>query len=520
VTLTGTATGDTALTVSATVFVSATTPSAFLCAGCSYTYSVAGTDVNGNFSLAGVLTTDGMGNVTGGEQDFADLAFATNTPDTILSGTYTFGADGRGTITITLNDTSVGVNGVETFGVVLISANHMLMNELDTSATASGSMDLQTLGSFSPSSLSGNYVFVAGGAELIAGSPLGFGGVFNVNGPGTISSTTGVCDANYAGFISSQQPINSGSGFTGPDSTGRVLITLRANFINNLNNNFNLGVTGPVVLAAYINDALHLKFVEVDKFGVTSGLAVGQGAASGTITTAAALPANSSYVFTAFGTGVTGPLALAATFTSDGVSMLQNGSSDANAAGIPSSGSVSGAYSVDSAGTGRVGVTLNGNLGNPGNAGAYAIYLTGSSEPGMVLELDGNAVTTGALYTQSGGPFTLTSFQGQYGLNFTLFNPGGTVEVDVNGQALADGAGNLLGTLDINNFGTPTLNVPFTGLYAAAASGRFTGSINSTLTGTLGVSYFVVSPSTVVFIETDAENAVSLGLIQLQAPPF
>lgn len=526
VTIKAAATSNPADSVSAVIVVGTTPTSAFLCAGCAYTYSVAGTDGAGNFGLAGVFTTDGMGNVTGGEQDFSDFSFSTGkTPDSIVSGTYTFGADGRGIITLALSNTGIGVNGVETFGVVMITPNHMLLNELDQSATASGSMDMQTLRSFSPSTLNGNYTYVAGGADLLNDLPLGFGGVFNVSSPGTVSSTSGVCDANLGGFTSAQQGYTSGSGYTGPDALGRTLITLRPNFIGNLNQQFNLGVNGPVILATYINDAIHLKFVEVDpNFGITSGLAVGQGAASGNILGGGALPANASFVFTDFGTGfgsgVVGPSALAATMTSDGTSKLQNGFSDVNAAGVPTSGSVSGTYAVDPGGTGRVAVTLTGTVGNPGNSGAYAIYLTGGSDPAMILELDANAITTGSFYAQASGSFTLASFQGPYGLNFSLFDPSGSAEVDVNGQTFADGGGNLLGTLDINNFGQPIPNVPFTGSYAAGVSGRFTGSIKSTTTGTLGVSYFVVSPSLVIFIETDAANAVSLGLFQTQQPPF
>ncbi|HMD30760.1 MAG TPA: hypothetical protein VKG84_02540 [Candidatus Acidoferrales bacterium] len=525
VTVTAASTFASASTVTAVIFVSATQTSAFLCAGCSYTYTVAGTDTVSNFGLAGVFSVDGNGNVTGGEQDFADLAGATlGSPETVLSGTYSFTPDGRGIITLVLDDTTVGVGGVETFGVALVSANHMLLTELDSSATASGSMDRQTLTSFSPSSLSGNYTYVAGGLELVNGFPLGFGGVFVVSSPGTISSTSGVCDANDGGFVSTQQGYTSGSGYSGPDQFGRTQITLRPNFIGDLDGRFQLNLAGPVILASYINDVTHVKFVEVDfTFGVTSGVSVGQGKASGTITTAsAALPANSSYVLDSFGTGVVGPLAFATTFTSDGVSKLQNGFSDLNSGGTSSSGALTGTYTVDPAGTGRVGATLNGNFG-AGNTAAYAIYLTGGADPAMVLELDGNAVSTGSNFAQASGSFTLASFKGPYALNFTLFPFDTTdqmfdIEIDVSGQTVADGAGNLLGTLDVNNFGQPIPDVPATGAYASAASGRFTGSLTPSGSNTLAISYFVVSPSTVVFIETD--TGVSLGLFQIQQPPF
>jgi hypothetical protein len=504
--------------VSAVITVSSSTTAGFLCAGCTYTYTVSGSDTaTGVFALAGVFTADGNGNITGGEQDFSDLTFSTgNRPDAIQAGsTYQFGNDGRGTITLNTGDTNIGVNGVETLAVVFVSPNHLLITELDRSATASGTIDMQTVHSFSTSTLTGGFAFVFSGAAFASGVnptfPLGFGGVFNVDSAGIISGAGSTCDLNYGGSVATRQSL-SGS-YTVPDQLGRTQLTIRTGAFGNV------GLIGPMILGGYINDATHVKFVELDtNTGVTSGLAVGQGAATGTLKSASVLPANSSYVFTTFGSSGTGPIAFATTYTSDGVSNLQNGSSDVNDTGVPSSGSVTGTYSVDSAGTGRVGITLKGNV--PGNTAFYALYLTGGADPAMVLEVDSNFVTSGAVFAQAAGPFTLSSFNGPYGLNFTLFNPSGSAEVDVSGQVFADGAGNLLGTMDINDNGTPQPNQAFTGTYASSASGRFTGSLNSTATGTLGVSYFIISPTQLVFIETDTNNAVSLGLFQLQTPPF
>ena len=522
VTLTAASTLDPMDDVTAVINVSTTQTSAFLCANCSYTYMLSGTDANGAYALAGVLTTDGMGNIIGGEQDFSDLTYTTgNTPDKLAAGTpYSFGADGRGTITLNTGDSHIGFDGsgMEVLGVVFVSPSHLLITELDQSATASGLMDLQTINSFSTSTLSGGYAFVLGGEDLTFGESLGFGGVFNVTSPGTISGTGSVSDGNDAGNVATQKSLSGG--FVVSDQLGRIQLMLSTPVAGALN------LKGPLLLDSYVTDAGHVKFVEVDgNFGVTSGLAVGQTATPAMLGAAStALPANSNYVFTTFGGGVLGPITLAASVTSDGMSKFLNNSgganADVNAGGVPSSGSVTGNFSVDATGTGRVGVTLNGDVGNPGSTGMYAVYLTGGADPPMVLELDNNATTTGNLYAQGAGPFSSSSFQGSYGLNFTLFNPAGSVEVDVSGQALADGNGNLLGTLDINDFGTPIQNQAFSGMYASAASGRFTGSITSVATGTLGVSFFVLSPSQVVFIETDVSNAVSLGIFQLQTPPF
>ncbi|HUJ40519.1 MAG TPA: hypothetical protein VLW54_08235 [Candidatus Acidoferrales bacterium] len=516
VTVEAASTLDSANNVSGTVVVTATATSAYLCAGCSYTYEVSGEDSTGFFTAAGVFTSDGNGNITGGEQDFSDFAFSTgNTPDAIQAGsTYQFTSDGRGTITLNTGDAGIGVNGVETLGVAFVSPTHLLITELDQSATGSGTIDRQTVSSFSTSTLTGGFTFVSGGADL-GGFPLGVGGVFNVDGPGNISGTGSTFDINDGGFFARNQTL-TGS-YTVSDQLGRIQLTIHSGGFGAV------GLAGPIVAAGYITDATHVKFVEVDSnVGVSAGLAIGQGAATGTLSAASLLPAGTNYVFTTFGAIAGGPVAFATTFTSDGSANLQNGSSDVNAAGVPSSGSVTGTYAVDAMGTGRVVVNLKGNtiVGNPQTADVFAVYLTGGTDPPLALEIDGFGVTTGSLYTQAAGSFSLSSFKGSYGLNFTVFDPTGSNEADVSGQVFADGAGNLLGTMDINDNGTPEVNQAFTGNYAASTSGRFTGSVNSTATGTLGVSYFIISPTQLVFIETDTDNAVSLGLFQLQTPPF
>jgi hypothetical protein len=518
VTLTAKSTTSPAVSISAVVTLSATSPAAFLCAGCSYTYFVAGTETSGKasgsaYAMAGVFTADGMGNITAGEQDFSDAIFSTgSTPDT-LTGHYSFGPDGRGTLTLNNGDNNIlNGSGTETLGVVLLSANHMLITELDTSATGSGTMDLQTLTSFTQSTLSGGYAFVFSGADVSSSIPLGLGGVFNVDSPGGISGAGSVADGNAGqGAISTQQGLNGNYGT--PDTSGRILLTLRTSVFGNL------GFTGPAVLAGYITDAAHVKFVEVDnRFGITSGLAVGQGANTGKLSGSSVLAANSSYVFSIYGASgsVFGPISLVTTFTSDGASKLENGFSDVNNAGVPSSGTVTGTYAVAKSGTGRVAVTLNGNTSA---LTQFAMYLSGGTDPAMVLELDGNGVTSGLVFQQASGPFTLASFQGAYGLNYVFVSPPDTVEDDVLGQLFADGAGNFTATLDINENGMPVPGAAASGTYASGASGRFTGSLTSTSTGSLQLSYFIISSSEIVLTETD-NNGVVLGLFEQQTPPF
>jgi hypothetical protein len=217
-----------------------------------------------------------------------------------------------------------------------------------------------------------------------------------------------------------------------------------------------------------------------------------------------------------------------ADLTSDGTSKLQdpNGASspnsDVNNAGVPSTGSITGTYSVGASGRVAValeGVPLDSITGNGTTATNFAMYLTGGSDPAMTLELDNVGITTGSAYTRTASTFTLSSISGPYGLNYTLFDPTGATEFDATGQLLADGQGNLLGLQDVNASFAPAQAQASSGSYASNSTSRFTGTLTSTPTGALGFSYYVVSPTQVVIIETDA-NAVTLGVFQLQTPPF
>src|ERR1700733_3282074 len=111
----------------------------------AYVFHVNGRDTfakvaPGAYGIVGVLDADGNGNITGGEQLYSDQPYSKLDS---ITGTYSIGNDGRGTITVDTGDSHIGVNGVETFSVALLSGVHGLMAQFDTSATSSGALDLQ-----------------------------------------------------------------------------------------------------------------------------------------------------------------------------------------------------------------------------------------------------------------------------------------------------------------------------------------------------------------------------------------
>jgi len=485
-TVTVTATSTTDPTKSASASITIGQP---LAAG-NYVFNFTGFEVisGSPYSVAGVFTSDGNGNITGGEQDFTDLFIFPN--DAITSGSTAIEPDGRGTITLVTPDTSIGVNGTETLSIVLVSGGTQgLVTEFDSFGSASGNLSPQTLTSFSPSTLTRGFAFAMLGTDF-GGGPLTWGGVLNIDSPGMISGAGSVSDEDDVGFTSFSQSI-SGT-VTSPDSLGRVIFSV--------NPAFALGV----VITGYIADASHVALVEIDPtgaLGVTGGTAIGQGAKTGTFSNS---DLSGTAVFNGSGADVAGALAAAGLVTADGAGIITGGTLDVESAGTPITTSISGTYAVDANGTGRGVITLNSN-----SAGLTTIvtYLVGGGNPAFVLNMDSTSLTSGLAFGQS-GTFTASTFTGNYGFGAQAFFPGD----NLTGQLAADGVSSLSGNEDINTFGVLSPNTVLTGTFTANSNGQFPGSFNS---GSFTVDFFLVSGSLGVFVETDSFGQL-VGIFALQ----
>ena len=127
----------------ATATVSVTTPAPPALADGTYVFNISGQDNNGTYFLTGAFSIK-SGAITGGEQDFVDLANAFyNTLDAANSNITL--NNGAAVINLTVaNNTNVGVNGVETLHGTMVSGSRLLITQFDNSASAAGSLDLQT----------------------------------------------------------------------------------------------------------------------------------------------------------------------------------------------------------------------------------------------------------------------------------------------------------------------------------------------------------------------------------------
>jgi hypothetical protein len=464
----------------------------------TYVFSVSGTDLVGAgsfFAIVGTITADGKGNITGGTVDINDLALGGTgvfTGQALSASTYNVTQDGRGTATLNTPQGNLGL------AFVLTSSNHGLITRFDPNGSGSGTLESQ--GSASQSSLA-SLAFTLSGVDA-SGNALGTVGAFTLNSSGTV--TSGIEDVNDNG--------GSPGGLTGLPvaTTSSLVLTSATNGTAQLDSSF-----GSLAFDVWVVDSTHLKFIETDTSGVVLS---GDAFTQQTTFTAGQL------VFTLGGldSTLTSPLAAGGIVTTDANGTLSNGSEDYNDGGNANTvTNVSGACTTFAAGRCQLALTgfSNGTLGNF----VFAAYP--SSGGIQLLEIDNLGLMQGAAYAQTATSFAAS--QG-YGLNLSGANfdsiAGFWFEVDDIAQFNASSATNspnMIGVLDENDVGFQLASrVPLSGTYApdSPATGRGLISVPNlnTFIGTLNLAYYVVDPSTILFVEGDSSQ-VAMGIFELQS---
>ncbi len=468
VVVTATSATDSTIFASANMVVFPVEDTSFLSG--NYAFYVEGFDAAGFlYTAAGSVNLDGAGNVVSGEEDFFDAANATpSIADVIVGGSYQVGQDGRGSLTVDVDipgspavpDPTVGVGGVETFSLVAVNNNHALIEEFDAAATSIGSMDFQTFTADDLTQLSGGFAYIVSGG--FSGAPLGYGGVFTTDGAGGLGANEG--DTNGNGILNTGYTGLTG-GFTAPDASGRGTFTI-----------------GAVTLAYYIVNPEALSMVEIDGFELGVGVALGQGAATGTYTPASI----AASVVGASGFTSAGLASIAGQFATDGVSALTSGFADSNENGaVIGTGSVTGTYTLGANGYGNFAITGGDLITTETDITTFGVYAVdpavsvvdpnNSNQTGgaLLLNLDTTATMTGVLSPQTDATDVFNTN------NAISFNGDDTTgPLDLVGQLLSDGVSNLTGAGDQNEiFGTgQTPGVTLVGTFApdAANPGRST----------------------------------------------
>jgi hypothetical protein len=474
----------------------------------TYVFETTGEDANGAYQLAGVIVLDGNGNVTSGEQTHNDPTISVSDP--ITGGSYYIGPDGRGTLTLNTADQNIGQQGIENLSLVLVSSSHALIQTLDnpspllaaSNEISSGTLDLQT----SKAAPTGGYAFVANGVDS-SNASMALGGVLNIDSPNTISGAGSVADQDdsLTGTVTRGAPV-SGT-LTTPDSFGALKFNLS-------------GFASSLQFTGYIVDTMHIKLIESDNrgsgtgFGTTAGVAISQGAATGTFLNNGSFAG--TYVFNVVGQdliGIPNTLASVGQFTADGSGNL-NGFNDEvlSAVAVSISDLFTGTYALDTNGTGRVDSTIN--FSSNGTGPELIFYLTGNGNPPLVLDADANSsslgigsIGVGLAHPQAAPPFSLS---GDYGFEFTQSNS--ATQNTATGQVTANPTSDTLtGFVDMNLQFSGNPNTKLSGGFGTIPnSGRFTGTLTNTFfptpttpANTISVAFYPVDPSLILFIETD-----------------
>ncbi len=489
----------------------------------NYAFSVTGTaaDSGNDFvTIMGSFTADGNGNITGGVLDQNSTASNGLILDTITSGTYSVGADGRPTGTssnptglLTLQTQS---SGTFQFDYVLTSSSHGLLTQFETFGSASGSLDLQA--NVSQADISGrSYAFNLTGSSGFGNNVCGFSmqapvpfatvGAFTLDASGNVISGTEDFNNNCVSSGSTNIAITGGkidlSTFPGTAAlttgTGGSAIT------------YNFDV--------YPVDATHLKFIEID----TQPMLVGDA-----FTQTASIPTGNN-VFTIAGfdisPNVAGPFTAAGIFDFDSNGNIKSDSvEDINDAflNIGEIGSASGGAAITATSTpltgGRTEITfvtgfVNGNDGIACSSNCtFAAYP--SSGGLQMLEIDDAGTTNGVAYSQSAT--TLASGEG-YGLNQSgifvdSFSGASSSEDDI--AEFTNNNGRFNGILDINQQGTTVFKNSFSANYVADNTVAGRGSVSPSNNGYFLTTY-VVDSSTAVAVSSD-NTFLGLGALVKQ----
>jgi hypothetical protein len=509
VTITADATAMSSVTANATVTVNPIATASSLTG--TYTFYANGWDSGvAPISVTGSVTLDGMGNITGGEQDYFDLtsgSIFTADPITAATGAVTIGDDGRGSITITPTSAPA-----ETLSFTVVNNNHALIIEFDANATTAGSLDLQTAPTSVPSG--GNAFALHDAADAFV-----FGGV--VTSDNTSTFTTGEGDDDLQGAPDFDFLV-TGS-FTAPDASGRGTVTF-------IDPNF----ASPFAFAYYVVGPEAFRLIATDGETFLTGSMYGQGTTAG------------SFAAASLGTSVFGQngdegfglgfYAAAGQFATDPTTLtFTSGVTDINEAdGVPVlAGALTGdTYTVNADGYGSVQL-LGGTTDTLANFGFYLVdptlnvidpNNTAGAGGAVMLDLDTSTVGVGFVVPQAAS----ATFAGNYAIiKDGAYNTGaGGENFDLVGQVVSDGVSMITGTVDYNDiYGTglnPSITLSGTYTLDTTNPGRSTSTVTiGTATPLVdAISSYTASSSLVVDVNMDSSAAglgvVGLGTLQQQ----
>jgi hypothetical protein len=483
-----------------TITIAAGTNSNSLISG-PYSFLFNGFDSQGSVASVGSLVADGNGKFTGGGLDSNRVSGAVNSQS--LTGTYSLGTDGRGTMEIIATN-SLNVTLTTDYDLVLDSSGNIRFFENNSSASDNDTLQTHGAGimkpansaSFSAGAFNGNYAFLFRGFDL-AGSPTVLGGVIHADGIGSITPGTG--DYNEAGTFSPALGLSGDFSFDSGSRGG-------ASFT------FDLPGKSPYTLSYILRFVTpdDIFFVASDPTDATHPRLSGEMILQSPTTTFNATALGGPGVASSTGLNksnasvLAGLLAPATMGCAQGVANCVTLAYDENSGGAIASPSFTGNFQISA--NGRVAFT---NLGPQGGAERVAVaYLTGPSQ-GFTIGSDA-AVSSGLLDQQETGiAFADSSVEGGYTISAAF--PAETAVNNVIGQVNASGTGSIVGVQTLDEFTpplTPNLGQSLVASYAniSAITGRGTMTTNSPIGFPTNLAFYIVSPGILRAIPLDASD--------------
>lgn len=471
----------------------------------NYSFSYSGDDGSGFLAIAGQFTAS-AGNISGTE-DFLDGSSGASR-GVALTGTYTIGPDGRGTVDLT---SSTG----EVWLIALSSNQHALLMNFNQGtatsggATGSGTIDQQTTAT---PLATGRYVFQVAGLDK-GGLATGVAGSFSSFGNGSLATTGNTMDVNDAGVITTNDTTLTG--------------TFVGNSLSLQSSGFTSVSGGTATFDFFVVNSNHLRLIESDgKAFLLGDIFTAPAAPTGGYT--AALLASGNYAFT-LGGSTGGPYAAGGVFTSNGGSggtstsgSITGGVFDNNNGGAhfqKDAAIKSSSYGVDQ-NTGRISSSITTAAGTFNWVG----YVTAPVDPTrpnsvevLIIESDNIATANGIAYLQS-----------------STAQPAGTFSFNLTGQATGTSSGEqdalaqvaisgttISGTMDVNNFALGqvllgmNIQTSKSTISSADSNGRGTATIVIANGASFPLAYYVVDSGTALFLETDNQR-VMIGIMLKQ----
>jgi uncharacterized repeat protein (TIGR01451 family) len=416
-------------------------------------------DSDGTMTVAaGSITADGHGNIGSGGFVDADGSTGAQPTQEITSGTYTIGADNRGTMSL-----AVASGGGITFAFSVgdiqagVATKARIIRFDDVSGTSgttgSGVLLKQDPSVFSLNALHGSYAFGESGTDLTNGDPESGVGFVNADGNGNFTAG-GLVDLDDGGGIVPSVSITGTYALTNETvSSGRLSANVTITGVNGTNSDVLYIVSASQVVFISINTTTNSIFSGMAQLQVppAGGFGLGSLNGNGVATLQGKRPDGTSVV----GIG---------NVTVDG-----NGNFsiafDENKSGTASTGAVSGTYTV--APTGRAVFTVTtGTFVSP----TAVLYLDGANQGFFAAE--DNAASEGFM-VPGGNNFNNASLSGNYFVG--TLDPSEVQVSDLSGALSFDGIGTLHATTDESHSagmlsGDELLTTP----YNVALNGRFT----------------------------------------------